>query len=171
VVNEAASPEEIEIGPARCEELDALVQLEREVFGEGLAIPRWQMRYLLRAPRAIAAAARASEGRVVGWAVLLMRRRREGRSAHLCSLAVDPRFRGRGVGRRLVCNALDAAAALGVKRIFLEVAEENAAALRLYEKLGFITVAALPNYYGQGRHGRRMLKSGAGAAAAPACKA
>ena len=163
----ASGPEEIEIGPARFEEVDALVQLEREVFGEGLAITRRQMRYLLRTPRALAAAARTAGGRVVGWAIVLMRRHREGQSARLYSLAVDPRFRGRGVGRRLVCSLLDAAASLGVKRIFLEVAEENEAARRLYERLGFVTVATLPNYYGQGRHGRRMLKAGAGEEAVP----
>lgn len=151
--------EEIEIGPVRWEELDALVQLERHVFGEGLAITRRQMRYLLRTPRALAAAARTGGGSVVGWAIALARRRKEGRSARLCSLAVDPRFRGRGVGRRLVCSVLAAAAERGMKRVFLEVAAENEAALRLYGRLGFVAVVALPDYYGRGRHGLRMLKA------------
>lgn len=42
-----------------------------------------------------------------------------------------------GVGRALVCTLLDWADARGIVRVALEVVESNAAAIRLYEALGF----------------------------------
>lgn len=118
------------------------------------------MRYLLRSSRSLVAAARLPGGRLVGWAVVLLRKHRRHRTARLYSLAVDPDFRGRGLGRRLVAHVLERLVAKGVQRVFLEVAEENVEAQRLYERLGFVAVAVLPNYYGEGRHGRRLLRTG-----------
>ncbi|MER8104801.1 GNAT family N-acetyltransferase [Kitasatospora sp. NPDC094016] len=52
-------------------------------------------------------------------------------------LAVDDTVRGRGVGRRLVEAACEAARAAGARRITLGVLGWNAPARRLYEGCGF----------------------------------
>lgn len=58
----------------------------------------------------------------------------------LLNIAVDPAFRGRGVGRALI-DALPAG------RVFLEVRESNAGARRLYEQCGFVAIGKRRRYY------------------------
>jgi GNAT superfamily N-acetyltransferase len=57
--------------------------------------------------------------------------------AEFGAVIVDPAQRGRGLGRALVAGMIGWAAEAGAARIFLQVAEENAAARGLYESLGF----------------------------------
>lgn len=58
----------------------------------------------------------------------------------LLNLAVDPAFRSRGIGRALIDM-------LPAGRVFLEVRESNAAARRLYEHCGFVTLGKRRKYY------------------------
>ncbi|HTJ74575.1 MAG TPA: mycothiol synthase [Acidimicrobiales bacterium] len=52
-------------------------------------------------------------------------------------VAVDPGFRGRGLGRELVVVGLEHLAAIGLGEAMLYVDADNTSALRLYDKLGF----------------------------------
>jgi len=47
-------------------------------------------------------------------------------------------YRGRGVGKRLLSSTLAHARGQGLTRVELEVRADNAAAIRLYESLGFL---------------------------------
>lgn len=59
---------------------------------------------------------------------------------------VHPDHRARGVGRALLEGAVDAARAWpGVDSISLSVSEKSAAAIRLYERHGFVTWGREPN--------------------------
>jgi len=55
------------------------------------------------------------------------------------SLAVDPEFRGLGVGTALMHAAEARARALGKRTMSLGVITENAGAIRLYQRLGYTT--------------------------------
>lgn len=70
-----------------------------------------------------------------------------GGEAEILTIGVRPEVRGSGLGRRLLEAAAIHAAALGAEAIFLEVAEDNHAALRLYESFGFYLVGMRPGYY------------------------
>jgi ribosomal protein S18 acetylase RimI-like enzyme len=59
-------------------------------------------------------------------------------AASMRVLAVDPRFRGRGVGRRLVEECLRRARSGGIRTIYLYTGELMHAARRIYERLGFV---------------------------------
>lgn len=59
----------------------------------------------------------------------------------LSKMAVSPSQRGRGVGRRLVNAAIDRARALGASSLFLGSNRRLAAAIGLYESVGFRHVA------------------------------
>ncbi|WP_397395565.1 GNAT family N-acetyltransferase [Phenylobacterium sp.] len=67
--------------------------------------------------------------------------------AEVLTVGVRPEARGAGTGRRLVQAALEAARADGAERVFLEVAEDNLAALRLYAGCGFGEVGRRRRYY------------------------
>jgi ribosomal protein S18 acetylase RimI-like enzyme len=56
----------------------------------------------------------------------------------LVGMWVEPSARGLGVGERLVQNVVDDATARRLSRVLLEVAHENAPAVELYERLGFV---------------------------------
>ena len=70
-----------------------------------------------------------------------------GEEAELLNIAVHPTARGQGVGSRLTEQALREAAQTGANRMFLEVRESNASALRLYERLGFAVCGRRAGYY------------------------
>ena len=83
--------------------------------------------------------------------------------AEILTLAVEPAQRRHGLGDALVETAVLHAAALGAAAMFLEVAEDNAPALALYQGLGFGQVGRRPDYYGPGRDAallRRSLRPG-----------
>ncbi len=50
-----------------------------------------------------------------------------------------PKYRGQGIGRKLLQRALDAALAFGLTRIALTVLETNVNAIALYGNFGFET--------------------------------
>lgn len=60
----------------------------------------------------------------------------------ILNLAVDPEFRGHGVGRLLLAAELERGGTH-----FLEVRESNVAALQLYERHGFEIVGRREEYY------------------------
>jgi ribosomal-protein-alanine N-acetyltransferase len=67
--------------------------------------------------------------------------------AEILSVAVNTRQRGRGLARSLLTLHLRRLAGLGARTVFLEVDENNAPALRLYDRAGFREVGRRPNYY------------------------
>lgn len=67
--------------------------------------------------------------------------------AEILTLAVRPTARRAGLGARLVEAATVRAAALGAERMFLEVAESNAAARALYARSGFVEMGRRRGYY------------------------
>ena len=65
-------------------------------------------------------------------------------------LAVSKQERGRGLGRKLAIRAIEELQRQGAEEIVLETEITNVAALRLYEKLGFVRDKRLPRYYMSG---------------------
>jgi ribosomal-protein-alanine N-acetyltransferase len=73
--------------------------------------------------------------------------RAAGGEAEILTLAVAPRARGRGLGRALIAAMAAHACRLGATSIFLEVGDDNPAALVLYAGLGFEQVGQRKGYY------------------------
>ena len=70
----------------------------------------------------------------------------------LLSLGVLPEHRRGGIARMLVQAVIDEATARGADKLFLEVAEDNMAARKLYAAFGFMPIGRRPGYYKR-RHG------------------
>src|SRR5580700_297116 len=60
--------------------------------------------------------------------------------AEILTIAVDPGWRHRGVGRDLMREHLQRAALAGAKALFLEVDADNAPAIALYHRFNFVKV-------------------------------
>lgn len=73
--------------------------------------------------------------------------RRAADEAELLTLAVAPACRNAGLGTALLKRAMTMLREAGAARLFLEVEEGNAAALRLYRSLGGEPVGRRPGYY------------------------
>jgi [ribosomal protein S18]-alanine N-acetyltransferase len=67
--------------------------------------------------------------------------------AEILTLAVASANRRRGIGSRLMEDALAACKTAGVKRIFLEVRDSNDAARKFYLRMGFTEVGRRRKYY------------------------
>ncbi|MFO1540987.1 MAG: ribosomal protein S18-alanine N-acetyltransferase [Chloroflexota bacterium] len=67
--------------------------------------------------------------------------------AHITSFAVDPAWRRRGVGTRLLLALADLAIEQGADTLTLEVRLSNEGARALYARAGFRPVGIRPRYY------------------------
>jgi ribosomal-protein-alanine N-acetyltransferase len=67
--------------------------------------------------------------------------------AHICTIAVHPKWQGRGLGELLLVSLLYQGMQLGACRATLEVRVSNNAALELYLKYGFEIVSRRKRYY------------------------
>lgn len=75
---------------------------------------------------------------------------------HLLNVAVAPRFRGRGLARRLLTVMLAIGRKAGVDCVFLEARASNRAAIKLYRSLGFENAGTRPDYYEDGEDALMM---------------
>ena len=67
--------------------------------------------------------------------------------SEILTIATDPAYRKRGIARLLLEYAIRRLQAERVGQLFLEVAEDNGAALRLYQSLKFKRIATRKAYY------------------------
>ena len=82
----------------------------------------------------------------------------DGADFHLANLAVDPLYRRRGWGGRLLCTALAEARAKQCQNCSLEVRATNVAAVEFYRKHGFQQVAVRPGYYRKPRENALIMR-------------
>jgi len=71
--------------------------------------------------------------------------------AEILTVAVAPPARRAGLAALLLRHHLGRLAAAGARKVFLEVAEDNAAALRLYRRHGFGEIARRQAYYARAK--------------------
>jgi ribosomal-protein-alanine N-acetyltransferase len=71
--------------------------------------------------------------------------------AEILSVAIAASQRGKGLGRHLLDLHLRRLAGLGARTVFLEVADDNEPARRLYRRAGFRDVGRREGYYPAGK--------------------
>ena len=124
-----------------------MVEIERASFGKDAWPAALFVEYWRESPELFLIARLGR--RIAGYSIT----RTSWRGAELESIAVDPRYRGRGVAQAL----LDATVAgLDAVTIRLMVSTANAAALRFYRQYGFVRTRLVKRYYGAGRDAWRM---------------
>jgi len=83
--------------------------------------------------------------------------RRTGEEAEILTNCILPAYRGLGMGSLVLQEFFILGGKPRIEEIFLEVRENNAAAIRLYEKNGFEIVGLRKDYYG--RKGNDMINA------------
>ncbi|HOW04314.1 ribosomal protein S18-alanine N-acetyltransferase [Methanospirillum hungatei] len=88
-----------------------------------------------------------SEGSICGYIICGVEDTGEERYGHICSLAVSPDMRNRGIGKTLVKRAEQAAMIQKATAMQLEVRVSNISAIQFYTKLGYEPVFQICGYY------------------------
>lgn len=137
---------EISILPARLDDLNAIMIIERSSFP---ATEQWSERTwrgeLLGEHRTILIARAQHPVGVISINT-------NGELADLHRLVVEPRSRRRGIGADLVGAGLEMVRQLGVREVILDVGYGNEPAIALYQQLGFEQLSARQDYYAPGQH-------------------
>jgi ribosomal-protein-alanine N-acetyltransferase len=84
------------------------------------------------------------DGQLIGYAGITRLGRKPPYEYEIHTIGVDPEHQGAGIGRELLNRILDIASG-GV--VFLEVRTDNAAAIGLYESVGFAKMGLRKRYY------------------------
>jgi ribosomal-protein-alanine N-acetyltransferase len=127
------------IRPLQSSDLDAVVEIEHASYP--FPWTRGIFQDCLRVGYACFGA--QMNGRLAGYSVFNW----GAGEAHLLNLCVRPDLQQRGLGRLLLDHAIKQARLLDCHVMFLEVRPSNAAAARLYRRLGFEEVGERPGYY------------------------
>ncbi|MDP3898056.1 MAG: GNAT family N-acetyltransferase/peptidase C39 family protein [Mesorhizobium sp.] len=145
------------IRPARATDIEALVRIENAVFDTD-RISRRSFRQLIDRDTAETLVAEI-DGAVVGYCIVLFRR--GSAVARLYSIAIAASHAGAGVGKQLLEKAENMAFEHDRIILRLEVREDNARAIRVYEKNGYRKIGREENYYEDGQPAlryERMLR-------------
>lgn len=84
-------------------------------------------------------------------------------NAEILNLFVIEKYRGQGIGSRLIQAVIDRCEAEDIADLTLEVRPSNTFAVELYEKLGFERAAVRKRYYADGEDAFLMVKRLGGA--------
>ena len=134
-------------------DLDNLVDLENRSFS-GDRFSEDNIEYLIEDAQATTYVV-DFDSRIVGAAYRLWRR--QSPYGRLYNIAVDPSIRGKGLGQKLLDACHEEAAWRNCRGTSLEVRIDNAGAIALYERNGYVFDKRLPKYYDDGTDGQRML--------------
>ena len=118
-------------------ELSGLAQWSREDYAEAA-----------NAKDRLLLAARENRGNVVGFILVqLINASSDGVDVEILNIAVDPRFKRKGIGRRLIAAALQGAEIGSGSKVILEVRASNDSAINFYRSCGFREQAVRRAYY------------------------
>ncbi|ASJ10483.1 ribosomal-protein-alanine N-acetyltransferase RimI [Thermococcus sp. P6] len=139
------------IRPAKLFDIPEVVRIERQSFRE--EYPRGVFLVFLENNPDTFLVAEYS-GKIIGYVMGYLRPDLEG---HIMSIAVDPAYRGNGVGSALLEEAIERLIKKGARYIGLEVRVSNEGAIKLYERFGFRKIKRIVGYYLDGEDAYYML--------------
>ena len=146
----------IEIETATIKLLDRLFEIEKHSFQKE-AFTKAEIAYLLTDYNAIGLAARVN-GEVVGFAIGRIDAAKGVPYGHVLTIEALLSHRRKGIAEKLLIGLEALFKEKNAKVSSLEVREDNAAAISLYEKLGYKRVGKLERYYGDA-HGLYLKKA------------
>jgi [ribosomal protein S18]-alanine N-acetyltransferase len=135
------APKGLHIEPAEPGDAAALARLHAQGFYRGWPVADFVTFLADKAtPTYVACDA---QRRIAGFALI----RVVADESELLTIAVDQKWRGKGVGRALLTAVFADLMLSPARRMFLEVEEKNASAIALYKRVGFATISQRKGYY------------------------
>ncbi len=135
------APLGLHIEPAEARDAEAVAALHARSFYRGW--PRQDIEAYLIDPDTPTLVACDAKRTIAGFIML----RILGNDVELMTIAVEKRFQGKGVGEALLRAAFEDLMMTPARRMILEVAADNPAAIRLYTRLGFTRISERKGYY------------------------
>jgi [ribosomal protein S18]-alanine N-acetyltransferase len=135
------APAGLHIEPGQVRDAPELARIHAKGFFRGWPTSEFES-FLGEASTPVYVACDAKR-RIAGFALV----RLAADEAELLTIAVDPKWRGKKIGQALMRAAFDDLMLSPARRMFLEVDEQNAAAIRLYGREGFTTISSRKGYY------------------------
>ena len=134
--------------------IENIKKLEIENLGADAALNEWQIPVIIRYGRFIAA---IDENDSIIGVCQGIRCWQDTKIAFIHSFYITPGFRGRGIGKKLLCYTAGLFKSEGCESIELTVAPENMPAVSLYKNAGFTIIRTEYDEYGRGRN-RYLMK-------------
>jgi ribosomal-protein-alanine acetyltransferase len=144
------------IEDASIRHLDRLYEIEMECF-EKEAFTKQQIAYLLTDYNSISLVAKVND-KIVGFIIGKINVERKSLVGHILTIDVSHRHRRKGIAQKLLQEIEKIFREKGIKVCYLEVREDNIAALNLYQKSGYRKIGRLKNYY-ENAHGIYLRKA------------
>lgn len=135
----------VQIRPATTEDIPALIAVERAcITAAHWSVDQYRDAFRVeQGSRRLLLAAHSEDGLLVGFLVA----QNVASDWELENIVVTLTEQGKGIGRSLLRNLVDAARQGGGHSIFLEVRKSNEAARRFYERSGFRQAGLRRGYY------------------------
>ena len=147
---------ELKIETATLKLLDQLCSIEEQCFSEE-AFSRRQIAYLLTDYNTIALAARDNFD-IAGFIIAQIDVENNIEYGRIITLNIHYNYRRKHVATRLLQEIQAILRQRGITECRLEVREDNHAAIKLYQTLGYQTLGKLEKYYGK-KHGLYLKKT------------
>ena len=135
-------------------DFETLYRIDQICFPQGIAYGRFEMKVYLRVRGSYCML--AESGNEIAGFILSELAPDEG---HIITLDVLDQYRRNGVGSMLLEDAEREAASRGGKRMVLETATTNKAAIAFWKKHGYRQFVTIDNYYGPGLDAFGMEKA------------
>lgn len=142
----------IHIRSATPDDFPAIEVIERSCFSADLRSSPRALRYSLKSPSQSVWVAVAGRSEIAG--VLILHHHR--RAIRIFSIAVVSAFRGAGIGRRMMEQAIALARQAGCDAVTLEAEQNRRKLINWYKNFGFQIKKTLSDYHSQGHHAVRM---------------
>lgn len=122
-------------------DLDRIYEIETSSFDEPYPKHLFYFYYILFSDTFLVA---EKNEVIIGYIIGVIKRGSEG---HIISIAVDPNYRRKGYGSKLMLELIKYFKSNGVKIVRLEVNIKNSIARKFYERLGFTPIDIIKGYY------------------------
>ena len=147
---------EVKIETAPVKLLDKLFEIEEQCFDQE-AFTKQQIAYFLTDYNTVALVAKA-DGDIAGFVIAQVDIEDNTLYGHIITLNVAPHFRRKGIATKLLKEIEAILKQKGIGESHLEVREDNNAAIKLYQNMGYQKMGRLEKYYGKA-HGLYLKKT------------
>ncbi len=147
---------DVKIEDASLRYLDRLFEIEEQCFTKE-AFTKQQISYLLTDYNTISLVAKV-DNEIAGFVILQLESEDDVVFGHIVTLNVATKYRRKGIAQTMLHETENILKSRGITESRLEVKQDNSAAIKLYQRLGYREIGKLDHYYGK-KHGLYLQKN------------